>query len=1614
MMEADNVVNNNAHNGVYSTTSNASMNMSASQTAQPVYEPIYVDVIGAEKERVIIQLNGISAPLTIIRECTPYRIIFNDTDSADSKMMSGNTDDDDDLGDDKDEELDMPDATPQQAICNIYVFDTKHKQCIDDFKKLLGNLSLTLNASGQSQPQQLLIPTIFVGMNIGPALSYIKDLKMIQNKWPFIEWKDNDGANIVYNSVVEAVSRIKKQLALTDACTRGDVDALDLVIRSDVSAEQLSAAHKAGHAIVFDSLLAHNSNALVVTGTMALLSAVVETNEMKKPKRLSLTRSNLMRFPRSITEKCTHLVELDLSDNRITELPKEIQDLKSLRILILRDNRLENIPLEVSYLKDLKILELQGNPLSDFPPAVIASGTKNLLSFCRNILERQNCEIWKKVKLMFVGQEGVGKTSLLQALTGSKKKKGELQVTGDTISTEGVKIQTVKGKKIDFSAWDFGGQQVFYPTHQFFLTSRALYLVVFKLTDANWAERVEYWIRQIKSICEYGIKPALFFVGTHTDVCTQEQLNECEMIIKRSFMGLTRVKDPVCFVSCNTGKGVKDLKKKLSQEAEKSGLIKKDIPGTYILLEHRLTRRGANPGKMFAAGPSSLNLGSSNSLSMSGSSSQSVKDRYIEFSEYEREAELSHMKLPDDLPGATAFLHNLGIILHYNTPSLKHLVVLDPQWLADVMSSLITFSHNWIKKGILVHNELTSIWGGRYDPSLWPVLLKILEKFEVAYELPGRVEVEGRSLIPSLLPEEPELEILKIIEREWMPTADLVETKQNVHFFGRDYNFEFMPLGFFSRLLLRILHISGIIVKTYWRNGILLDIINTASQKQQALVTFKKRKNFGSADSYKLTIEVRSFNNADQDSSAAHFLQQLIFTVDSLLNNFYLNLPNVGRLLPCNHCIENNPRSEPFFFDFSSCISALQEGKPNLYCRNDPNVPVPVSRVAPDLVANKVPVLKDNEVEYEKQIGKGAFGLVHKGKMVKGGQVIAIKSLLLQENQETEEMVEKFQEFQREVFIMSDLKHPNLVRLLGLMFSPPRMVMEYIPMGDLYKRLRCGEPMSWNLKTRVMLDIARGLEYMQALNPPIVHRDLRSPNIFICSLHEDAPVVAKIADFGLSQQSVPSVSGLLKSIHWMAPETIGAEQENYTEKADTYSFAMVLYEVLTSKFPFEEYSLKERQFITAIREENLRPTLPEDTPVKLRNVIQQCWSGDPKKRPSFGYVVRELEELRGGITTTTTTTVSVSNKPTVDSAVALEPPVSQTANLKIISSAPTTNQSLSEMSNFNSNAMQSSGVAIAKPIGNNPINFMSMVSMHRKIEVIAAVEAGEYVWTKSLDNHMCFWNSKKASLLRELKCKHSNTTINMIKVGSTVWEVTKAIIYVWDIVKMDIVREINSPHSAPITAVFHAGGESSVYTGDASGRVIVWDAKTAEPKDNFSITEGPVVGLSIYASILFIINPQQIFLCRTKFMQVQSSASWKHTNGTMHSVLALKDEVWTGGSDGKVYTWKIKNDSDLSLQNKLEMHKDVVTSLVAMDDSVISSSLDKSMNWFSQSNPKNEHYASNEHCKQGIKSIVKVQQNTVWTICNDSTAPLHLWDVPSKVEKKKPVPAPRNFPKIFR
>ena len=231
----------------------------------------------------------------------------------------------------------------------------------------------------------------------------------------------------------------------------------------------------------------------------------------------------------------------------------------------------------------------------------------------------------------------------------------------------------------------------------------------------------------------------------------------------------------------------------------------------------------------------------------------------------------------------------------------------------------------------------------------------------------------------------------------------------------------------------------------------------------------------------------------------------------------------------------------------------------------------------------------------------------------------------------------KFLEFQREAWIMSQIRHEKLVELVGLCNKPLGMMMELIPLGDLYHVLYNGEVEryretsaalhgSWHARLRVALDVAQGMRYLHSLSPPIIHRDLRSPNIFLHSTSLEAPTLAKVGDFGLSRLMGPVLAGGEFNQNWLAPEVMKMEQ--YTEKIDVYSYGIILYELVSLVKPFAEYDhLFAGKPRNAFREAvigGLRPSIPIDAAPEFAQLIQDCWQSAPERRPGFGDIVRRL------------------------------------------------------------------------------------------------------------------------------------------------------------------------------------------------------------------------------------------------------------------------------------------------------------------------------------------------------------------------------------------------------
>ncbi|KAF9564423.1 hypothetical protein CPC08DRAFT_705375 [Agrocybe pediades] len=224
----------------------------------------------------------------------------------------------------------------------------------------------------------------------------------------------------------------------------------------------------------------------------------------------------------------------------------------------------------------------------------------------------------------------------------------------------------------------------------------------------------------------------------------------------------------------------------------------------------------------------------------------------------------------------------------------------------------------------------------------------------------------------------------------------------------------------------------------------------------------------------------------------------------------------------------------------------------------------------------------------------------------------------------------------KELKLLGAFNHPNIVRFLGVSIpentkeTPVMIISELCSNGDLFDYIRNTNAPSLHKVLSMMLDIARGLEYLHTRKPSIIHRDCKSSNILIT-----AKGTAKIADFGLAKvkQSTRSmVRSLVGTVNWQAPELWHAHPK-YNHKVDVFSCAMVFWEMLqwhatTKKYPWE--GMNEHAIYEIVGAKRQRPSiagLKKQWCPELVELMETMWAHEHTDRPTMTQVVESLEDL---------------------------------------------------------------------------------------------------------------------------------------------------------------------------------------------------------------------------------------------------------------------------------------------------------------------------------------------------------------------------------------------------
>uniref|UniRef100_A0A3P9CAV5 Receptor tyrosine kinase-like orphan receptor 1 n=1 Tax=Maylandia zebra TaxID=106582 RepID=A0A3P9CAV5_9CICH len=299
--------------------------------------------------------------------------------------------------------------------------------------------------------------------------------------------------------------------------------------------------------------------------------------------------------------------------------------------------------------------------------------------------------------------------------------------------------------------------------------------------------------------------------------------------------------------------------------------------------------------------------------------------------------------------------------------------------------------------------------------------------------------------------------------------------------------------------------------------------------------------------------------------------------------------------------------------------------------------PVRGQNVEMSIKAKELPL---SAVRFMEELGECTLGKIYKGHLYLPGmdqaQLVAIKTLKDISN------AQQWADFQQEAAVLTELQHPNLVCLVGVVTQeqPVCMLFEFLPQGDLHEFLimrsphsdvGCSSDEDGTVKSsldhgdflHMAIQVAAGMEYLASHF--CVHKDLAARNILVGEqLH------VKISDLGLSREIYSSDYYCLQPkivlpIRWMPPEAVASGK--FTTDSDIWSFGVVLWEVFSYGLqPY--YGFSNQEVMEMVRKRQLLPC-PEDCPPRFYGLMTECWQEGPARRPRFKDIHARLRAWEG-------------------------------------------------------------------------------------------------------------------------------------------------------------------------------------------------------------------------------------------------------------------------------------------------------------------------------------------------------------------------------------------------
>ena len=427
----------------------------------------------------------------------------------------------------------------------------------------------------------------------------------------------------------------------------------------------------------------------------------------------------------------------------------------------------------------MKYLDLRGNPIS-IPRDLLAPTSGEYQPSARPILyyyfriqdPKESTQIYE-AKILIVGEGGSGKTSLANKLIDADY---ELKPETEDISTQGIDIlqweftgrnqQTYK-----VNIWDFGGQEIYHQTHQFFLTERSLYLLV---ADSRKEDTDHYfWLQVIRL---HGKDSPVLLMQN------EKHNRTCNLNLRELRAEFEHLKTPQS-INLADNRGLAEIKQTIQHSLE--DLLPNGIPfpNSWLKVRYALENDGRN---------------------------------YISYGEYESICRLHKISDPQEMLNISDFLHRLGICLHFHKDAiLRHRLILKPNWGTAAVYKILDNAKVKKELGQFCDADLQNIWQDRQYGDMRHELLQLMKEFKVCYEIPHH---KGNYIAPHLLQKDP-------------PNYDW-ETNQNLIL---RYRYKiFMPKGILSRFIVEMHQkIENVIDPDralVWKYGVVLNRGNTRAE----------------------------------------------------------------------------------------------------------------------------------------------------------------------------------------------------------------------------------------------------------------------------------------------------------------------------------------------------------------------------------------------------------------------------------------------------------------------------------------------------------------------------------------------------------------------------------------------------------------------------------------------------------------------------------------------------------------------------------------------------------------------------------------------------------------